>query len=185
MNNVSTFSTENAPSYEKANIQVEGITLEIDTIYKKGKCPPIRLPTWLRLLQRRIQRLRLPRHLSDYGLLAYDAPGCGDTTCPGLSKVNIPFLVKTAKAMLDHYGISKIHLSGHSMGGLTALLLASETPDRVLSFVNIKGNLASEDCFLSRQVSSSRLMMPSCFSMSSRNGPDGRLLSRMRFMRLI
>jgi pimeloyl-ACP methyl ester carboxylesterase len=34
------------------------------------------------------------------------------------------------------------------MDGLTALLLANRHPDRVLSFVNIKGNLAPEDCFL-------------------------------------
>ncbi|KAH7396323.1 hypothetical protein BKA66DRAFT_454899 [Pyrenochaeta sp. MPI-SDFR-AT-0127] len=38
------------------------------------------------------------------------------------------------------------------MGGLTALLLAQRHPDRVLSFVDIKGNLAPEDCFLSRQI---------------------------------
>ena len=38
------------------------------------------------------------------------------------------------------------------MGGLTALLLAHHHPTRVVSFVNIKGNLAPEDCFLSRQI---------------------------------
>lgn len=38
------------------------------------------------------------------------------------------------------------------MGGLTALLLAHQEPDRVLSFVDIEGNLAPEDCFLSRQI---------------------------------
>lgn len=38
------------------------------------------------------------------------------------------------------------------MGGLTGLLLALKHPSRVLSFINIKGNLAPEDCFLSRQI---------------------------------
>jgi pimeloyl-ACP methyl ester carboxylesterase len=38
------------------------------------------------------------------------------------------------------------------MGGLTALMLAQRAADRVLSFVNIEGNLAREDCFLSRQI---------------------------------
>ena len=38
------------------------------------------------------------------------------------------------------------------MGGLTALMLAHRQPDRVLSFVDIEGNLAPEDCFLSRQI---------------------------------
>ncbi len=38
------------------------------------------------------------------------------------------------------------------MGGLTALLLAHHCPDRILSFTNIEGNIAPEDCFLSRQI---------------------------------
>ena len=38
------------------------------------------------------------------------------------------------------------------MGGLTALMLASAYPERVLSFCNIEGNIAPEDCFLSRQI---------------------------------
>ncbi len=38
------------------------------------------------------------------------------------------------------------------MGGLTSLMLAHLHPDRVLSFTNIEGNIAPEDCFLSRQM---------------------------------
>jgi pimeloyl-ACP methyl ester carboxylesterase len=81
-------------------------------------------------------------------------PGCGETACDvsDLSTISIPFLVNTAKAVLDCLGVSKFHLIGHSMGGLTALMLAHRYPDHVLSFVNIKGNLAPEDCFLSRQI---------------------------------
>ena len=54
--------------------------------------------------------------------------------------------------MLDHAGIDRFHLVGHSMGGLTALMLASAYPERVLRFCNIEGNIAPEDCFLSRQI---------------------------------
>jgi len=84
--------------------------------------------------------------------LAYDAPGCGATACDDLSAISIPFLVRTAQLVLDRAGIDRFHLVGHSMGGLTALQLAHEQPDRVLSFIDIEGNLAPEDCFLSRQV---------------------------------
>lgn len=84
--------------------------------------------------------------------LAYDAPGCGDSECGDLTGMSIPFLVKTARAVLDSLGIRRFHLVGHSMGGLTALLLAHEEPGRVLSLVDIEGNLAPEDCFLSRQI---------------------------------
>ncbi|MDN3685100.1 alpha/beta fold hydrolase [Vibrio sinaloensis] len=46
----------------------------------------------------------------------------------------------------------RFHLVGHSMGGLTALMLAQLIPERVLSFTDIEGNIAPEDCFLSRQI---------------------------------
>jgi pimeloyl-ACP methyl ester carboxylesterase len=52
--------------------------------------------------------------------LAYDAPGCGETRCDDLSKISIGFLVEAARAVLSNAGIERIHLVGHSMGGLTA-----------------------------------------------------------------
>ncbi|AIU87541.1 alpha/beta hydrolase [Pectobacterium carotovorum subsp. carotovorum] len=87
-----------------------------------------------------------------HAFLAYDAPGCGETSCVDLSKVSIAFQVQTALAMLDRYGIERFHLVGHSMGGLGALMLADTQPQRVLSFTDIEGNIAPEDCFLSRQI---------------------------------
>jgi pimeloyl-ACP methyl ester carboxylesterase len=85
-------------------------------------------------------------------ILAYDAPGCGESTCEDLSQLSIAFLVETAQAVLAAHGIERFHLVWHSMGGLTALMLAHQQPDRVLSFIDIEGNVAPEDCFLSRQV---------------------------------
>ncbi len=66
--------------------------------------------------------------------------------------MSIPFLVATAQAVLAARGIDRFHLVGHSMGGLTALLLADRDPARVAGFVDIEGNVAPEDCFLSRQI---------------------------------
>ncbi|MEM9777633.1 MAG: alpha/beta hydrolase, partial [Chloroflexota bacterium] len=90
--------------------------------------------------------------LNDFPFLAYDAPGCGETVCSNLEAVSIPFLVKTAEAMLEEFNIDRFHLVGHSMGGLTALMLAHAHPGRVMSFIDIEGNIAPEDCFLSRQI---------------------------------
>ncbi|KAH1709343.1 hypothetical protein KXX40_009542, partial [Aspergillus fumigatus] len=88
----------------------------------------------------------------EYGFLAFDAPGCGHSHCDTLSATDIPFLVETTEAVLRHFRVQQFHLIGHSMGGLTALLLAHRNPARVRSFIDIKGNLAPEDCFLSRQI---------------------------------
>ncbi|WFU92187.1 alpha/beta hydrolase (plasmid) [Rhizobium sp. CC1099] len=84
--------------------------------------------------------------------LAFDAPGCGETVCSDLSKISMPFLAETALRVADAAGFDQFHLVGHSMGGLTALVLAHQNVDRIVSFIDIKGNLAPEDCFLSRQI---------------------------------
>ncbi len=85
-------------------------------------------------------------------LIFWDAPGCGATKVSAPDALSIPFLVKVALAACDALGIERFHLSGHSMGGLTGLFLAYEHPNRVLSFMDIEGNIAPEDCFLSRQI---------------------------------
>jgi len=90
--------------------------------------------------------------LADHAVIAFDAPGCGATTCADLDAISIPFLLAVAEQVLAAHGIDRCHLVGHSMGGLTALLLADRDPARVAGFVNIEGNVAPEDCFLSRQV---------------------------------
>ncbi len=94
---------------------------------------------------------RFPQ-FDDRPVIAFDAPGCGVSECANLSAISIPFLRAAAERVIVHYGVSKFHLVGHSMGGLTALLLAHHKPSTVLSFTNIEGNLDPEDCFLSRQI---------------------------------
>lgn len=89
-----------------------------------------------------------------------------------LSATDIPFLVATAEVFLEHIKITRFHLMGHSMGGLTALYLAHRNPDRVLSFADIKGNLAPEDCFLSRQIFTFKSDDPEDFSMPLSTGPE-------------
>lgn len=90
--------------------------------------------------------------LRDRPVLAYDAPGCGASTVSRPEHVTIPFLVRVLDHVIRLYGIGRTHLIGHSMGGLTALRYATDNPERIAGFVNIEGNLAPEDCFLSRQI---------------------------------
>jgi pimeloyl-ACP methyl ester carboxylesterase len=85
-------------------------------------------------------------------LVVWDAPGCGQSIYDKPELVSIPLLVEVVEQALSQLQIRGCHLVGHSMGGLTALQFAAANPDRVLSFTNIEGNLAPEDCFLSRQI---------------------------------
>jgi pimeloyl-ACP methyl ester carboxylesterase len=131
---------------------VDGVKLDIAAIQRPGTKAPILFLHGFGSTKE--DYADIVRHAAFDGrpFIAYDAPGCGETQCSDLAQVSIPLLVKTADAMLAHFGIERFHLVGHSMGGLTALMLAHQHPGRVLSFTDIEGNIAPEDCFLSRQI---------------------------------
>jgi pimeloyl-ACP methyl ester carboxylesterase len=146
------FAIEMSLTYETVALQVQGVNLEASTVHSLTSKPPILFLHGFGSCKEDLADVHLHPYLKHHGYIAYDAPGCGHTKSDKLSATDIPFLVATAEAFLEHFKITRFHLMGHSMGGLTALYLAHRNPDRVLSFVDIKGNLAPEDCFLSRQI---------------------------------
>jgi pimeloyl-ACP methyl ester carboxylesterase len=138
--------------YEQADLRIGGVGLKIATAGPNGDLAPVVFLHGFGSTKEDYLDIACQHAFTGRPFLAYDAPGCGETRCEDLSGISIPFLVKTAQAVLDQAGIRRFHLVGHSMGGLTALMLAHQEPDRVLSFTDIEGNLAPEDCFLSRQI---------------------------------
>lgn len=140
--------------FEKAKLSfmVDGTDVEIATIKRGGSLDPIVFLHGFGSTKEDYADFVRSAAFEDRPFLAYDAPGCGESRCADLSKVSIPFLVATALAVLERVGFDRFHLVGHSMGGLTSLMLAHMQPTRVLSFIDIEGNIAPEDCFLSRQI---------------------------------
>jgi pimeloyl-ACP methyl ester carboxylesterase len=137
---------------ENLELRVQGVDLSISSIYRQGNGAPIVFLHGFGSTKEDYADIARLAAFSGRPFIAYDAPGCGETGCSDLSAVSIPFLVETARAVLARLATTRVHLIGHSMGGLTALMLAHEERDRVLSFIDIEGNVAPEDCFLSRQI---------------------------------
>jgi pimeloyl-ACP methyl ester carboxylesterase len=133
-------------------LTVQQVPLSISALHRSGTAEPIVFLHGFGSTKEDYADIALHPEFDGHPFLAYDAPGCGQTVCTDIDAVSIPFLVDTALAMVDQAGFDRFHLVGHSMGGLTALMLADRCPDRVLSFTDIEGNIAPEDCFLSRQV---------------------------------
>lgn len=138
--------------HEQIPLRIHGVNLKVASVRRAGVDAPVVFlhgfgtskEDYLDVLQR--------HEFAGRPFLAYDAPGAGATECSGLGEVDVPFLAETARAMLDRAGIGRFHVVGHLTGALAALLLAHQEPGRVLSFVNIKGVLAPEDCVLSREA---------------------------------
>jgi pimeloyl-ACP methyl ester carboxylesterase len=147
-----TDTAANGVTYEQVDLRISGVGLKVATAGRGGDLAPVVFLHGFGSTKEDYLDIACQRAFTGRSFLAFDAPGCGETFCDDLLGISIPFLVKTAQALLDHAGIRRFHLVGHSMGGLTALLLAHQEPDRVLTFTDIEGNLAPEDCFLSRQI---------------------------------
>lgn len=140
------------PELGRVACNVRGVSLDLSVMRRGSPGTPILFLHGFGSTKEDYGDLAFHPDLGRHALIAYDAPGCGRTSCADVNAIDIPFLVETAKAVIAHENLDRFHLVGHSMGGLTALILAKEMGDRVVSFTDIEGNVAPEDCFLSRQI---------------------------------
>lgn len=67
-------------------------------------------------------------------LTAYDLRGHGRSELPATG-YSIPRMADDLAALLDHLGLDRVHLLGHSFGGAIALLFAHRHPERVRSLI--------------------------------------------------
>ncbi len=76
---------------------------------------------------------------SGYSVIRFDHRDCGLSDGVNWQKkpYTIDDLVLDLICIADEYGVNKMHLVGHSMGGIVAQLLASEYPQRILSYVSM------------------------------------------------
>lgn len=67
-----------------------------------------------------------------YEVVRFDARGHGESTTGSKTELTIEQLARDALAVLDACGIARAHLCGLSIGGMTAMQIATLWPDRVL-----------------------------------------------------
>lgn len=73
-----------------------------------------------------------PALAAERRVIALDLPGHGESA-KALQRGDLDELSESVLALLDHLGIAKAHLGGHSMGGAVSLNLARLAPQRVVS----------------------------------------------------
>ncbi|MFP3496764.1 acetoin dehydrogenase dihydrolipoyllysine-residue acetyltransferase subunit [Pseudomonas sp. SIMBA_059] len=69
-------------------------------------------------------------------VIALDLPGHGESG-KHLQSADAHELSHAVLALLDHLALDRVHLAGHSMGGLVALTLADQAPERIASLTLI------------------------------------------------
>lgn len=83
-------------------------------------------------------------------LTAFDFPGHGGSSYS--IKPDMDDLVEITNLISVKLDLYDIVLIGHSMGGLVGLLYCEKYAVNVKAFINIEGNLKSEDCIFSREA---------------------------------
>ncbi len=137
---------------ERVRLNVDDIACEIALLRRSGPRKPILFIHGFGSTKEDFADVIFQRAFDGRDIIAFDAPGCGASTCADLSAVSMPFMAKTLRHLIAHIELTDFHLVGHSMGGLYGLLYASQNSGRLSSFTSIEGNLTPEDCFLSRQI---------------------------------
>lgn len=134
------------------SLNIDGVALQLFCLRRKGEGTPLVCLHGFGSTKEDYCDLALRPDFDGRDLVLLDTPGCGQSEISDPDTLSIPFLVKVVLAVCDQLGLRRFHLLGHSMGGLTGLMLAHQHRNRVLGFINIEGNVAPEDCFLSRQI---------------------------------
>lgn len=137
---------------ERVVLNIDDIACEIALLRRPGSRKPVLFIHGFGSTKEDYADAVFQRAFDGRDIIAFDAPGCGASTCADLSALSMPFMEKTLRRLVAHCGLNEFHLIGHSMGGLYGLLYASQNSGRLSSFTSIEGNLAPEDCFLSRQL---------------------------------
>ena len=89
-----------------------------------------------------------PRLRAKFRVVSFDHPGCGDSAAPR-SDLSVEDLAALAVALLDHLGIDRVLVVGHSMGGAIAQVLALDQPSRV-SGLGLSSTWAASDPYFER-----------------------------------
>ena len=85
-------------------------------------------------------------------LIAFDFPGCGNSTYPKNMELGIDDLVEITGIIVSELDLMDFVIIGHSMGGLIGLIFSEKYCENVKAFINVEGNLSSVDSNISRRV---------------------------------
>jgi lipase len=108
--------------------------------------------------------------LSPRRVLAPDLPGYG-REASGTGERTLPAYVDHLAAVLRATS-EPVHVVGHSVGGVLAVLLAHSYPDAVASLVNVEGNFSLEDAFWTSRLAGMTADESEEYLTSQRNDPE-------------
>jgi len=137
---------------EKVKLNYKGNTIEISSDFRKEAEESILFIHGLGCSKESFKDVWNFAEFKKYRILTFDLLGFGDSSKPKWFSYTMEEHAEICRLIIDKLGLEKIHLVGHSMGGAIGLLLIEKIPSKIVSFVNLEGNLIGEDCTFSREA---------------------------------
>ena len=139
-------------SFHKCQISYQGLEFSISYFIRQGPAPALLYLHGVGASKDDFLGAASYQGLRNYCLVALDFPGCAGTPYPEDREWGVGDLVRITDQLTRALDLSDFVIVGHSLGGLVGLLYSHQHPGKVTAFVNIEGNMSSEDCFLTRPV---------------------------------
>jgi pimeloyl-ACP methyl ester carboxylesterase len=87
--------------------------------------------------------------LQDFSICTFDFPGHGGSGWPVAWDYSLQVYADVVNAIIDRLALSRVSMIAHSMGGAVGLIATQGRTD-LDCFIDVDGNLVSEDCGTSR-----------------------------------
>lgn len=97
-------------------LNIDGTPLQTAVLFRTGNDVPLVFRHCFGSTKEDYADLTLHTEWANHLFIAFDAPDCREPQCDDLTKISVPFLVKTVLAVLKSFGVDRFHLVGHSMG---------------------------------------------------------------------
>lgn len=104
--------------------------------------------------------------------LSFDYPGHGESSVPSRG-LTVDNLAEIMHDVILAAGIDYFAIVGHSLGGMVMMRYAMRHPTGIAGLVNIVGNMRPEDCFLTDDVASGRVLKQDMIAKYRRSGNPG------------
>ncbi|MCC7449343.1 MAG: alpha/beta hydrolase [Anaerolineae bacterium] len=139
------------PSAEKTFLSVDEHRIAYTTAGNPAAPPLIMVHGWLS--HAGVWRQTFDAFQATHYCVAIDLLGLAASDKPDTGDYSIMAQARRVLALADHLGLPRFTLIGHSMGGQTALVLASMlAPERVIKLVDVDGVATGRLCWYPRWV---------------------------------
>jgi len=138
------------PAFQRCDISHQGLGVPVSYFIRPGRAGTLIYLHGLGASKGDFLEAARHQGLRDYTLLAFDFPGFGETPYPAECHWSMGDLVQVTDLLTVALNLTDPVIVGHSLGGLVGLMYALRYPGKVKGLVSIEGNLAPEDCFLTR-----------------------------------